>query len=64
MVKSVYVTARGDRYHARANCPKIEGPHKTARTMGYEVFEPEEVTLAEAQQQGKGVACPECEGQV
>lgn len=60
MSDTVYVTARGDRYHARPDCSGITGPHKTALTQGYEVFEPEAVTLAQGQERGKGVPCPAC----
>lgn len=62
MSETVYITARGDRHHAGLDCSGITGPHKTAVTRGYEVFEPEEVTLAEAQRRGKGVPCPTCGG--
>jgi hypothetical protein len=34
MSDTVYVIARGDRYHARAECSGITGPHKTALTQG------------------------------
>jgi hypothetical protein len=62
MSEIVYITARGDRYHASPDCSGITGAQKAAVTMGYEVFEPEEVTIAEAHQRGKGVPCPTCGG--
>ncbi|WP_344899030.1 hypothetical protein [Actinomadura meridiana] len=62
MSETLYITAQGDRCHARPDCSGITGAHKAAVTLGYEVFEPEEVTLAEAQQRGKGASCPTCSG--
>jgi hypothetical protein len=37
MSDTVYVTARGDRYHARPDCSGITGPHRTALPQCYEV---------------------------
>ncbi|WP_329095513.1 hypothetical protein OG979_12840 [Actinomadura citrea] len=60
--KTVYITAQGDFHHGSPECSGITGPHKTAVTQGYKVFEPEEVTLAEAQQRGKDTPCSVCDG--
>ena len=60
MSEKVYITKRGDRHHKSPDCWGITGAHKSAVTQGYQVFDPEEVELAEAQQRGKGVQCPAC----
>ncbi|WP_282700059.1 hypothetical protein [Streptomyces sp. CC219B] len=56
----VYITARGDRYHAAPDCGHITGPQNTARTMGWTVHPAEEVTRAEAKNRGKSEPCPTC----
>jgi len=57
---TVYITKRGDRFHSRPDCGSIVGPQRTAVTMGWTVHPVEEVSLAEAEQRGKGVPCPQC----
>ncbi|MEU3899752.1 hypothetical protein [Streptomyces sp. NPDC045251] len=57
---TVYITARGDRYHDRPDCGQVTGPQNTARTMGWTVHPVEEVTLAEATERGKSTPCPTC----
>lgn len=59
---SVFITGRGDRHHARADCSWITGPQKTAVTMGWKVHPAREVPLAEAIQAGKAEPCPLCGG--
>ncbi|GAA2112585.1 hypothetical protein [Actinomadura alba] len=60
MSEAVFITAQGDKYHARRNCSGITGAQKSAREQGYKVYEPEAVTLAEARERGKGVPCATC----
>jgi hypothetical protein len=62
MSETVYITAQGDKYHARSNCSGITDAQKSGLTQGYELHEPEAVTLAEAQERGKGRPCMTCIG--
>jgi hypothetical protein len=57
---SVYITKKGDRYHARPDCSWITAPQKTAVTMGWTVYPAQEVSLIDAEQQKKGQPCPLC----
>lgn len=59
---NVFMTTRGDRHHATAECRWIVSAHKTAATKGYQVFPAREVSPAEAVREGKTEPCPLCGG--
>lgn len=56
----VYVTQRGDAYHSRPDCTAITGPQRTAITMGYATYPPQEMSLADAQAWKPVKPCPRC----
>ncbi|MER6748063.1 hypothetical protein [Streptomyces fungicidicus] len=61
MSKTVWMTADGDRYHAREGCHALASGQQGSDVQGFEVKPVEQITESDAQFRGR-TACLICGG--
>ncbi|CAM5332173.1 hypothetical protein [Streptomyces aurantiogriseus] len=59
MSKTVWMTAKGDRYHAREDCRALVSGQQGSDVQGYEVQPVEQISEDEARLRGR-IACLTC----